>query len=296
MVGLYISRTRNEDFYFSVYQARPQPVLDEPHKHDFLQIFYVLSGSFRHIANGKAHIHAKNELLILPPYMTHQIDTRDASDVEWIIINIGEGFLGLSPDETARSALFDLICLRPLIYHSSHFSPFLRFEGKELQHFEQILTKLQNEHSSSCCTLPFIRSGVSQLLSLITQQYIATAKTRDNSVITGYRMSLQIAMEYIDSHFTQQITREEICRIAHMSKSSFSYIFKQLTGQTLTEYINSHRIHLAKQLLEERKKNFTQIGELCGFSSLIYFSRVFKKCTGLSPRDYLRTLDENLDI
>ena len=115
-------------------------------------------------------------------------------------------------------------------------------------------------------------------------------------MITSYRMSLQVAMEYIDSHFTQQITREEICRIAHMSKSSFSYIFKQLTGQTLTEYINSHRIHLAKQLLEERKKNFTQIGELCGFSSLIYFSRVFKKCTGLSPRDYLRSLDENLDI
>ena len=106
-------------------------------------------------------------------------------------------------------------------------------------------------------------------------------------MITSYRNSLRAAMDYIDSHYTEPITREEVCRIAHMSKSSFTYIFKQLTGLTFLEYVHSHRVHLAKGLLEERKKNFTQIGMQCGFSSLTYFGRVFKKYTGLTPREYV---------
>jgi len=277
----------NEDFYFQIRQAKPVSMVMEPHRHEFLQLFYVLSGSFRHIVNGKAHIHSKNELLILPPYATHQIDTSSASDLEWIFVNIGDGFLSLSPEETTGNVIFDLTCLRPLFYHAENFSPFLRFEGCEAKHLEQILRKLQGEYDSNRCTLPFIRSAVGQLFSLITQRYMATANTQESTMITSYRNSLRAAMDYIDSHYTEPITREEVCRIAHMSKSSFTYIFKQLTGLTFLEYVHSHRVHLAKGLLEERKKNFTQIGMQCGFSSLTYFGRVFKKYTGLTPREYV---------
>ena len=282
----------NKDFYFKIRQANPVSMLMNVHRHEFLQLFYVLSGSFRHIVNGKAHIHSKNELLILPPYMTHQIDTSSAADLEWIFINIGDGFLNLSSEDPAKNVIFDLTCLRPLFYHAANFSPFLRFEGLEARQLEQILRKLQGEYDSNRCTLSYIRSVVSQLFSLITQRYIATANTQENYMITTYRDSLQAAMEYIDSHYTETITREDVCRIAHMSKSSFTYIFKQLTGLTLLEYVHNQRIHMAKQLLEERKKNITQVGMLCGFSSLTYFGRVFKKCTGISPREYVRQLDE----
>lgn len=291
-MDLNISRSQNGDFYFHVFQAQPASALMEPHKHSFLQLFYIMSGSFRHIVNGKAHIQSKNELLILPPYMIHQIDTRESSDVEWLIINIGNGFLNCTSSEHTQGVLFDLVCLRPLIYHASNVSPFLQFNDEERQRLSQILCKLQNEHDTSNCTLSFVRAAVSQLFSIITARYISATNAKEDYVITTYRKSLQIAMEYIDEHYTEAITREEICRIAHMSKSSFTYIFRQLTGVTFMEYIHNNRIHLAKQLLEERKKNLTQIGDLCGFSSLTYFSRVFKKCTGLSPREYVKSLGE----
>ena len=287
-----ISKSGSEDFYFEIRQAKPVSMLMDAHRHDFLQLFYVLRGSFRHIVNGKAHIHSQNELLILPPYMTHQIDTSRASDLEWIFVNIGDGFLSLSPDDPSRNVIFDLTCLRPLFYHAANFSPFLRLEGWEARHLEQILRKLQSEYDSNRCTMPFIRSAVSQLFSLITQQYIASANTQENSMITTYRVSLQAAMDYIDSHYTESITREDVCRIAHMSKSSFTYIFKQFSGLTFLEYVHSHRIHMAKRLLEERKMNFTQVGEHCGFSSLTYFGRVFKKYTGLTPSEYVHQLEE----
>ena len=72
---------------------------------------------------------------------------------------------------------------------------------------------------------------------------------------------------------------------------NFTYIFKQLTGLTFMEYLHSHRIHMAKRLLEERKKNFTQIGERCGFTSLTYFGRVFKRYTGLTLSEYVRQIE-----
>lgn len=286
-----IPRGADGEFYFEIRQAKPVSMLMEAHRHGFLQLFYVLSGSFRHIVNGKAHIHSENELLILPPYITHQIDTSSASDLEWIFVNIGDGFLSLSADDPARNVIFDLTCLRPLFYHAANVSPFLRFEGWEAKHLEQILRKLQMEYASNSCTMPFIRSAVSQLFSLITQQYIASANTQENGMITTYRNSLQAAMDYIDAHYTEAITREEVCRIAHMSKSSFTYIFKQLTGLTFLEYVHSHRIHLAKQLMEARRLNFTQIGSQCGFSSLTYFGRVFKKYTGLTPSAYMAQIE-----
>lgn len=281
---------KSGEYYFEIRQAKPVTMVMEPHRHGFLQLFYVLSGSFRHLVNGKAHIHCQNELLILPPFVTHQIDTSGAEGLEWIFVNIGDGFLTLSADDPARNLIFDLTCLRPLFYHAANVSPFLRFEGWEARHLEKILRKLQGEYDSNQCTRSFIRSAVSQLFSLITQQYIATANTRESGLITGYRQSLQAAMEYIDAHYTEAITREEVCRIAHMSKSSFTYIFKQLTGLTFLEYVHSHRVHLAKGLLEERQMNFTQVGLHCGFSSLSYFGRVFKKYTGMSPREYVAQL------
>lgn len=283
---------RDKKFYFEIRQAKPVSMLMDAHKHGFLQLFYVLSGSFRHIVNGRAHIHSKNELLILPPYMTHQIDTSSAADLEWIFVNIGDGFLSLSSDDSSRNVIFDLTCLRPLFYHAENFSPFLRFDGGMAKPLEQILRKLQSEFNSNRCTMPFIRSAVSQLFSLITQQYIASANTQEDGMITTYRTSLQAAMDFIDSHYTEPITREDVCRIAHMSKSSFTYIFKQLTGLTFLEYVHSHRIHLAKRLIEERKLNFTQIGEKCGFTSLTYFGRVFKKYTGVTPSEYVHRVDE----
>lgn len=284
--------SNGQSFYFEIRQAKPVSMLMDAHKHGFLQLFYVLSGGFRHIVNGRAHIHSQNELLILPPYATHQIDTSSAADLEWIFVNIGDGFLSLSSDDSSRNVIFDLTCLRPLFYHAENFSPFLRFGGQEAKHLEQILRKLQSEFNSNRCTMPFIRSAVSQLFSLITQQYIASANTQEDGMITTYRTSLQAAMDFIDSHYTEPITREDVCRIAHMSKSSFTYIFKQLTGLTFLEYVHSHRIHLAKRLIEERKLNFTQIGEKCGFTSLTYFGRVFKKYTGVTPSEYVHRVDE----
>ncbi len=109
---------------------------------------------------------------------------------------------------------------------------------------------------------------------------------RDSGNYVDSHGSIQKAVEYVNENYTEPLTREEVCKVAMMSKTSFTNLFKKETGESLVEYIHILRVELAKQLLRERKLNITEIGEQCGFDSTTYFGRVFKKKTGMTPKQY----------
>ena len=95
---------------------------------------------------------------------------------------------------------------------------------------------------------------------------------------------------YIDAHFQEKIALEDIAEAHHFSKEGFSRYFKKRTGSTFTDFVNRYRISQAKLMLE----NNTSIADTCftcGFESLSYFTRVFKKITGENPGEFTRRLN-----
>ncbi|MBE6965802.1 MAG: helix-turn-helix transcriptional regulator [Ruminococcaceae bacterium] len=117
------------------------------------------------------------------------------------------------------------------------------------------------------------------------------SKRDSGSYVDSYG-SIQKAVEYVNEHYTESLTREEVCKVAMMSKTAFTNLFKQVTGESLVEYIHILRVSLAKQLLCENKMNITEVGERCGFDSTTYFGRVFKKKTGMTPKQYKAANDK----
>lgn len=115
-----------------------------------------------------------------------------------------------------------------------------------------------------------------------------------NELCADSHSSIQKAIEYVNEHYTEPLTRDEVCRIAMMSKTAFTNLFKQEAGASLVEYIHFLRVRLAKQLLCENKLNITEIGEMCGFDSTTYFGRVFKKKTGMTPKQYKATNNKKI--
>ena len=73
-----------------------------------------------------------------------------------------------------------------------------------------------------------------------------------------------------------------------MSTSRFSSIFKEATGRTFTEVLIEVRIRNAKRLLRQTSLRNYEIAEKVGFSDPHYFSHVFKKMTGKTPKEYAR--------
>ncbi len=92
--------------------------------------------------------------------------------------------------------------------------------------------------------------------------------------------------EYVNAHFSEDISLEQAADITGYSKYHFTRIFKECTGQTFMEYLRSVRISKAEKLLLNKASSISAIAFSSGFSSLTTFNRVFKQMNGCSPSEY----------
>lgn len=94
------------------------------------------------------------------------------------------------------------------------------------------------------------------------------------------------AIHYISHNFASPITLEDVANIVHLNPAYFSTTFKQSTGSSFKEYLNMVRIEESKRLLANTDYAVIDIAIATGFENQSYFSKVFKKYTGLTPKQY----------
>ncbi|MBQ2897166.1 MAG: helix-turn-helix transcriptional regulator [Clostridia bacterium] len=107
---------------------------------------------------------------------------------------------------------------------------------------------------------------------------------------------LEEIYNYINENFRLSITLDELCFLCGTNKTTLCSTFKNAYGDTIVNYINKLRIKEAKKLLREGNLNLTQIAERTGFSSVHYFSRLFKQRENMSPTEYIKTVKSKLEI
>ena len=93
-------------------------------------------------------------------------------------------------------------------------------------------------------------------------------------------------ISYIDAHYMENITIEQLARLGNYSESHLSKCFRDATGLSPMRYLNNVRIKQAKVLLQFSDESVGEIMERCGFMDAAYFSRVFKKVLGYSPQTF----------
>ena len=98
--------------------------------------------------------------------------------------------------------------------------------------------------------------------------------------------------DYLNKNFREHIKLDELCFLFNTNKTTLCANFKKAYGQTIIDYINNLKIKEAKVLMREGKYNLTEISAMLGFNSIHYFSRMFKKITGVSPNEYKKKLKE----
>ncbi|KGY12571.1 response regulator [Vibrio tubiashii] len=94
-------------------------------------------------------------------------------------------------------------------------------------------------------------------------------------------------LRYIEKNLSRTIREEDVAEYCHYSVTYFSKFFHKTIGVSFRDYLTLKRINLAKQLLtSERKEKISFIAFQCGYNDVSYFSRIFKKKTGISPATY----------
>jgi AraC-like DNA-binding protein len=97
---------------------------------------------------------------------------------------------------------------------------------------------------------------------------------------------LRRACDYINDHAHQEITRNAVAEVVHMSVSGFSRFFKSHTGMTFQEFVADVRISRACLLLVTSDLPITDISLECGFADLSTFNRTFKRFRDSTPSQY----------
>ena len=138
-----------------------------------------------------------------------------------------------------------------------------------LPHFEQFLEVL----------------SIFQLLANAKDVELLHSKPVENQYTKKDRERLKRLYRFMDENYQRKIEIDEVAELSHLTNAAFCRYFKKMTRLTFTEFLNHYRINQAKRLLL-LDKNVTETCFECGFESLSYFNRTFKKITGENPLSF----------
>jgi len=121
---------------------------------------------------------------------------------------------------------------------------------------------------------------------LLRQVPMEPYQPREKSRQISRLKRLEKVFGYVEENYYRNIGLEEIARVANYSPYHFTRFFKESTGMTFNDYLNSFRIKKVERLLLDMDLTITEVAYKAGFNSIKTFNRVFKKLKGCSPSEY----------
>lgn len=151
--------------------------------------------------------------------------------------------------------------------------------------------------------LSYIHDNFTERLEVIYEEEAIKNLAKDliesysNSLLDALSFSkndlIDKALKIINKEYMKGLTLEDLAKKLHLSKNYLCSLFKEETGFTFCQYLNTLKTNKAKKLLTEDKKTLEYISYECGFSSQAHFTMTFKKYTGKTPKEYKLSLIAN---
>ncbi len=157
------------------------------------------------------------------------------------------------------------------------------FRPESISGFERVWSKLFDIASSDDYIRDMrINEGLNELLTLIMEE----SWPLDERASSTKRKDLEEILDYLQKHYAQKITLDELAERFFINKFYLTRIFKQQVGMSINQYLLQYRITKAKQALRFSNESVENIGYACGLGAPYYFSRVFKKVEGIPPGEF----------
>ena len=166
--------------------------------------------------------------------------------------------------------------------HNYHFTQ----SGELTQTLRRLMQIFREDHVAK----DFFAANTLRELLLRVMQTQARHLLLENYQQMSSQNRLAYAVEYIQQHLDQAIQVEKLCEKACLSKAQFFRAFKQEFGLSPIDFVNRERVKRAKRILAQPDKTASDACYLCGFNSLSYFNRMFKRWVGMAPSRYQKQL------
>ena len=229
------------------------------------QLLYIVSGKGHFYFHGEDRVVYAGRMVLIQPRQEQRYEYfgEDKPEVYWV------HFTGSDVKNILRS--YNIPMDDPIFYSGA--------SSTYTYLFKEMIHELQ-----TC------KTGYEDLLAMYLRQiFLLVQRTRQEerpTVSTYIQEEMEFARRYFNEHYNEPISIQEYAESRNMSVCYFQRNFKQIVKHTPMQYLLTIRVNNAASLLETTDYSMAEIAAIVGYEDPLYFSRLFRKIKGVSPRDY----------
>lgn len=257
--------------------------------HDFWEFIYVDKGSVDICMDNKEITLKKGDIAFHQPNEFHKVSTYGHTAPNLVVISFEShsplmDFFQcqiLKTNQRERALLADILIEAKKLFSSPLDDPYL--------------TEMIKKENAPIGTEQLIKIYLEQFLIYLFQRH-SSQETQEN--ISSPQNTADIfkrVSAYMEDNIAKHLTIEQICWENMIGRTKLQKIFHLEAGVGIIDYFSRLKIDAAKHMIRDGKLNFSQISEQLGYSSIHYFSRQFKKITGMSPSEYSSSVKSIFD-
>lgn len=243
------------------------------HSHpDQLEIYYVTAGNGEILLDGRVFSVRKGDLIGVNSNIVHDENPERNAFSTYVFSITGVSLPFMQPNHIVPSGHSPQI-------KSSEETEFIHKLMKLIEYDADLRGRHQNNITISLLQILIYK------LMLMFQENLSEYFAVDNHSEYSYNLVMN-TKEYVDHHYMEDLTLDDLARHATLSSSYISRMFKHYFGFSPMQYLARRRIGEAESLLILTDEPITVIALKCGYSSPSNFNRVFQKYLGISPKEY----------
>lgn len=252
--------------------------------HNFWEFNYIDKGCMVVTIDGKEYLLKSGEIVFFQPNEFHSLEARGLSAPNHTVVSFVSNSKAMKYFKnkiielnSAEKKLLSILLREGL----AAYSPIEK---------QPPITGMRERENSPI--------GAVQMTFNLLEEFLITLLRRNESGISiGTRLvspmyyeslpnKIKEIAKYMEQNIRQSLSVSQIAKHFLLSESGLKKMFSRDVGCGVTDFFNNMKIEKAKEYIRENEKNFTQISDELGFSSIHYFSRLFKKKTGMTLTEY----------
>lgn len=254
------------------------------HTHDYIELTYVVEGSFRQHILGKEIIFSKGDLCLIDKNCLHQ-DYLINEPATILFLGISNDMFTEIMNENITTQKINGF-LQSALMKQKDLQQYLHFKpGMDTStELEDCLFLLLKELNDAAIGTRYIRKGlllrIFRILSTKYEFFLSKELRKTMNWIIFEEIS-----EYIQKHFAS-VTIQELMEHFHFQEDYFNRLIKKKTGMTYSNYVQQIRLEKAEQLLTTSSKTIDEIAEAVGYHNKGYFYKIFQEKYGMTPANF----------
>ncbi|MDU2674279.1 MAG: AraC family transcriptional regulator [Clostridium sp.] len=268
---IYISKSKFENDWHSTL-----------HMHPFTEIFFITSGQGTFQIGDEIVSVKESDLILINPNCSHtERSVSSSNPLEYIVFAINNLAIGTLPSNLTNDDTKDTLNTYKILN-------FNKKKSEILYNLNTLIRELEEKNLN-------YELACKSILTLFLIQVMRN--TSSDIFITENFEKINIECmkikNYIDSHYSENITLDFLSNLTYVNKFHLVHLFTKEMGISPINYLINKRIDESKNLLSTTNYSIRDISSIVGFSNSSYFSQMFKKITGISPKDFRSTNSKN---